>query len=210
MKVKICGTTNKEDALLAESLGADAVGFIFYRKSKRYISPETASEIIKSLSPLTLKVGVFVNENHEEINKIASKVKLNFVQLHGDENPDIIDKIEFPVIKTFRINGAFDSKILKEYLPVRQAGKNVTFLFDSYSKEDFGGTGYKFNWDLIPKRLNGNFILAGGISVDKVEEIFYKIKPKAIDITSSLEKSPGIKDHKKLKEFFKKFNSLRS
>ena len=203
LKVKICGITNSDDALAAEKLKADAIGFIFYKKSKRYISPETAQKILIKLSTFTLKVGVFVNEDPEEINKIASQVKLNVVQLHGDENPDIIDKIDCPVIKTFRINGILDPQIINGYT-------NVSYLFDSYSKENFGGSGKKFNWDLIPKELNGNFILAGGISIDDLEEIFQNIKPEAIDVTSSLEKSPGIKDHKKLKEFFQKFNSLRS
>ena len=203
MKVKICGITNLDDALLAETLGASAVGFIFHKKSKRYISPENASEIINKLSPFTLKVGVFVNEETKAINKISSRIKLNVVQLHGDETQDIIEKIDLPVIKSFRINGVFDFAVLNNY-------KNVSFLFDSYSKEEYGGTGKNFNWDLIPTELKGNFILAGGITIDNIKEVFSKVKPKAIDISSSLEKSPGIKDHLKVKEFFKRFNSIRS
>ncbi|HSP88982.1 MAG TPA: phosphoribosylanthranilate isomerase [Ignavibacteriaceae bacterium] len=203
MKVKICGITNLDDALLAETLGASAVGFIFHKKSKRYISPENASEIINKLSPFTLKVGVFVNEEPEAINKISTRIKLNVVQLHGDETYNIIEKIDLPVIKSFRINGVFDFTVLNNY-------KNVSFLFDSYSKEEYGGTGKNFNWDLIPTELKGNFILAGGISIDNIKEVFSKVKPKAIDVSSSLEKSPGIKDHLKVKEFFKRFNSIRS
>jgi phosphoribosylanthranilate isomerase len=203
LKIKICGITNIEDAFLVERFGANAVGFIFHEKSRRYISPDNASEIIKKLSPFTLKVGVFVNEKVQEINKISSQIKLNVVQLHGDKSPDMIAKIDFPVIKSFRINGVFDFKVLNKY-------KNVSFLFDSYSKEEYGGTGKIFNWDLIPKELNGNFILAGGITIDNLKEVFSEVKPKAIDVSSSLEKSPGIKDHLKVKEFFQRFNSLRS
>jgi phosphoribosylanthranilate isomerase len=183
LKVKICGITNNEDATLAEKLGADAVGFIFYKESKRYISPESASEIIKILSPLTLKVGVFVNENPELINSTASKIKLNAVQLHGNENPETINKINFHVIKSFRIKEEFDFNILNDY-------KNVSFLLDSYSEKEFGGTGKTFNWDLIPPRLKYNYILSGGVSVDNVEEIIKKVKPTAIDVSSSLETSP--------------------
>lgn len=203
MRVKICGITNKEDALLAEKLGANAIGFIFHKKSKRYVLPEIASEIIKILSPFTIKTGVFVNEEAAEINTISSQIKLNAVQLHGDEAPDIIEKIDFPVIKSFRIKGDFDFAVLNKYI-------NVSFLFDSYSIEEYGGTGKNFNWHLIPKELDGNFILAGGISGDNIEEIINKINPKAIDVSSSLEKSPGIKDHKKVEVFFNKINSLRS
>ncbi len=184
-------------------MGANALGFIFYKESKRFIEPENAKKIISKLSPFTLKVGVFVNSSSEEINKTTSKLKLNAVQLHGDEKPEIIEGIDFPVIKSFGINGEFDFTILNEY-------KNVSFLFDSYSKEEFGGTGKNFNWDLIPKELDGNFILAGGISSENIEEIFNKVKPNAIDISSSVEKSPGIKDHKKVEEFFQKINLLRS
>jgi len=203
LKVKICGITNIEDAIFCERMGADALGFIFYKKSKRFIEPGDAKKIISRLSAFTVKVGVFVNIFPEEINKTATKLKLNVVQLHGDETHDVIEEIDFPVIKSFRINGEFDFEILKEY-------KNVSFLFDSYSNDEYGGTGKNFNWNLIPKELDGNFILAGGISNENIEEIFNKVKPKAIDVSSSLEKSPGRKDHKKLEEFFLKIKSLRS
>jgi len=203
LKVKICGITNIEDALFCEKMEANALGFIFYKKSKRFIEPVKAEKIIAGLSPFTMKVGVFVNASSEEINKTAARLKLNTVQLHGDEMPEIIGKIDSHVIKSFRINGQFDFEILSEY-------KNVSYLFDSYSKEEYGGTGKNFNWDLIPKELDGNFILAGGISIENIEEILDKVNPKAIDVSSSLEKSPGIKDHNKVKDFFKKINSLRS
>ncbi|HSR18287.1 MAG TPA: hypothetical protein VLM39_09390, partial [Ignavibacteriaceae bacterium] len=97
MKVKICGITNIDDALLCEKLGADALGFIFYKQSRRNIQPEAAKKIIVKLSPFTLKIGVFVNESAEFINNTASKIKLNAVQLHGEETPEFISEIELPV-----------------------------------------------------------------------------------------------------------------
>jgi len=203
LKVKICGITNTDDALFCEKIGANALGFIFYEKSKRFINPDEAAKIISKLSPFTAKVGVFVNSSTQEVNKIAGKIKLNAVQLHGDETIDNVSEIDFPVIKSFRINEQFDFNILKDF-------KNISYLFDSYSKDEFGGTGKKFNWHLIPEELEGNFILAGGISIENIEKIFSEIKPKAIDVSSSLEISPGIKDHKKVKDFFNKINSLRS
>jgi phosphoribosylanthranilate isomerase len=203
LKVKVCGITKIEDAIFCEKMGANALGFIFYKNSKRFIEPEDAKKIISKLSPFTVKVGVFVNNSPVEINAITGRLKLNLVQLHGDETPDVAKNIDLPVIKSFRINGEFDFGILNKF-------KDVSCLFDSYSEKEYGGTGKNFNWQLIPKELDGNFILAGGISESNVEEIFKKVKPKAIDVSSSLEKSPGIKNHKKVESFFQKINSLGS
>jgi phosphoribosylanthranilate isomerase len=202
MKVKTCGITNLEDALLCESAGADALGFIFYKKSKRYIEPDSAKEIIKHLSPFTMKVGVFVNNSPDMINAIAADLCLNAVQLHGEESPGTVRKINFPVIKSFRINNLFDFSILEQY-------SDAYFLFDTYSDVEYGGTGKTFNWEIIPHALKDKIILAGGISIDNIEDIFYKLKPAAVDLSSSLESRPGKKDTKKVKEFFKKINYLK-
>ncbi len=202
MKVKVCGITNLNDALLCQSLGADALGFIFYPKSKRFISPEDALKIINNLSPFVMKVGVFVNELPEIINGIAAKLKLNAVQLHGDETPETASKINYSVIKSFRITEEFDFGMLNEY-------KNVYPLLDAYSGKQYGGTGNQFNWDIIPESLKNKIILAGGVSFDNIEEIVKDIKPAAVDLSSSLENEPGKKDKEKVTEFFKKFNKLR-
>jgi phosphoribosylanthranilate isomerase len=203
LKVKICGITNVEDALLCENLGADTLGFILYKGSKRFIEPDIAEKIISELSPFTLKVGVFVNSSFEEINSIAKQIKLNSVQLHGEESPDIVSKINLPVIKSFRIKNGFDFSRLKEF-------ENVSYLFDTYSEKEYGGTGKTFNWELIPDELKNKIILSGGISINNIEEVYKKIKPAAVDLSSSLESSPGKKDIEKVKEFFKKINNLRS
>jgi phosphoribosylanthranilate isomerase len=203
LKIKICGITNIGDALLSESLGADALGFIFYKGSKRFIEPEAAGEIISELSPFTLKIGVFVNSSSEEINKTAKEIKLNAVQLHGDETPGMVSEVNFPVIKSFRINNGFDFLILKDF-------HNVSYLFDTYSENEYGGTGRTFNWELIPVELRSKIVLSGGISVNNIEEIYKKIKPAGVDLSSSLESEPGRKDNEKVKEFFKKINYLRS
>lgn len=202
MKVKTCGITNIEDALLCESLGTDALGFIFYKGSKRFVEPEEAEKIISKLSPFTVKVGVFVNSSSEEINKTATEVKLNVVQLHGDESPDIISKIKFPVIKSFRINNGFDFSILKKF-------EKTSYLFDTYTEKEYGGTGKSFNWKIIPGELKSKIILSGGISINNIEDIYKNIKPAAVDLSSSLEVEPGKKDSKKVEEFFKKVNHLR-
>jgi phosphoribosylanthranilate isomerase len=202
MKIKICGITNLEDALLCESLGADALGFIFYKNSKRYIAPENAYEIIKFLTPFTMKVGVFVNEPDSVTNNIACTAKLNAVQLHSDELPESINKITLPVIRSFRVDENFDYQALENF-------PDVYYLLDTYSKTEYGGTGKVFNWENIPGKYKNKIILAGGVSVDNLEEIYTKIKPAAIDLSSSLESEPGKKDPERVKEFFKKLNELK-
>ncbi len=203
VKVKICGITNSEDALLCESLGADMIGFIFYRQSKRFVDFKTAKRIINQLNASTIKVGVFVNEDTRMINKIADDLELDYIQLHGDEMPDIIDKLEKDVIKAFRINDSFDFSFIESY-------KNIVPLLDTHSDNKFGGTGEKFNWGTIPISLKEKIILAGGISSANVEYIYRQIKPSAIDVSSSLELYPGKKDKIKVKDFFQKIEQLRS
>ena len=202
MKIKICGITNIEDALAAESFGADAVGFIFYKKSKRYVTPEQAEQIIKSLSPFTTKVGVFVDETFEIINNISKQTGINLVQLHGDENPHIIKSISLPVIKAFRVNDNFDYYKLNQY-------QEYSILLDAYSENEYGGTGNKFNWEKIPAEIKNKIILAGGISSDNIEFIYQNINPAAIDLSSSLEITPGKKDKMKMERFFNKVNLIR-
>ena len=202
MKIKICGITNIEDALAAESFGAHAVGFIFYEKSTRYVAPVKAEHIIKTLSPFTTKVGVFVNEVYENINKISKLTGINIVQLHGNENPDVMKSISLPVIKAFRVDDNFDYSKLSQY-------QKCSILLDAYSENDYGGTGNKFNWEKIPFEIKNKIILAGGISSDNIEFIYKNINPAAVDLSSSLELTPGKKDQKKMGKFFKNVNLIR-
>ena len=203
MKIKICGITNIEDALRAEMLGADALGFILYKKSERYIGPDSIKSITKELSPFTTKVGVFVNESPEMINKDAVETGINVVQLHGDEDPDIVSKLLLPVIKALRVDDDFSFKKLDDY-------KDYPILLDTHSTNEYGGTGQKFNWELIPDNIRSNIILAGGVSLEDLEVIFNKIKPAGIDVSSSLESERGKKEKEKMEEFFNKVNQLRS
>jgi phosphoribosylanthranilate isomerase len=201
MKIKICGITNLEDALLCESLGVDALGFIFYEKSKRFIDYEDANKIIKQLSAFTIKVGVFVNTESAIINTVSKQVGLNLIQLHGNETPNQIEELFLPVIKAFRINNDFDFNILKLY-------KNCHYLLDTFSSTEFGGTGITFNWNLIPQNIKHKIILSGGISSANISTVFAEVNPYAIDVSSSLEEFPGKKDHKKVKEFFNKIKGI--
>jgi phosphoribosylanthranilate isomerase len=202
VKIKICGITNIEDAIRAESLGADAIGFILYKKSKRYVSPVEIKKITNELSPLTMKVGVFVNETLENINKVSKETGINVVQIHGNEQPDILSSLSLPAIKAFRVNDEFDFIKLDDYM-------DFSILLDAHSDNNYGGTGQKFNWEIIPDDIRGKIILAGGISIENLDIIVKKIKPAGIDLSSSLEAEPGKKDKSKMEKFFKKVNQLR-
>ena len=201
MKVKVCGITNIEDAWLCVENGADALGFVFYEQSKRFISPEIAKKIISELPPFIFSVGIFVNENHDKINAIAKGLKLNTVQLHGDESVKVISQINYQVIKAFRIHAAFNWEIINEY--------KCNILLDAFSKNEYGGLGKKFNWELIPNELKSRIILSGGIDAQSLPVIINEIKPAAIDLSSSIENYPGKKDEKKVRAFFKILNELR-
>ncbi|MBN1302731.1 MAG: phosphoribosylanthranilate isomerase [Melioribacteraceae bacterium] len=202
MRVKICGITNLGDAKLAAEKGADAIGFIFYRHSKRFIAPNDARLIIKKLPAFLVKVGVFVDEGFDEVNSTADKIGLNAVQLHGNETTEYADKISLPVIKAFRVEDGFNFSLLEEF-------HDCSHLLDGFDKNELGGTGKSFNWDNIPVNLRSKLIIAGGISVDNLEYIITKIKPEAIDLSSSIEDSPGKKNPYKLNELMNMFNSLR-
>ena len=203
MRVKICGITNIDDALFCSSQGANALGFIFYNKSKRYIPSNSAGEIIKELPAFVFKVGVFVNETPETVNKIASEIGLNAVQLHGDESPEYISGIKYPVIKSFRVGDNFNWLQLSDY-------ENCNILLDTFSITEMGGTGKSFDWKSIPENIKTKIILSGGINTGKLEYILKEIKPAAVDLSSSLESSPGKKDKTKVVEFFAKYNELRN
>ena len=198
IRIKICGITRLGDALIAESLGAFAVGFVFYPGSPRYIKPEDAGKISDKLGTNILRIGVFVNEKHENIIKTVRYAGLTAIQLHGSESPDIIKYLNnIPIIKAFHIDEKFDSSSLKDY--------DVTaFLLDSYvAGSCFGGTGRIFDWNkALECKKYGKIILAGGLNKDNVYNALKKVDPWALDVSSGVEISPGIKDINKMEAFF--------
>ena len=195
IRVKVCGITNKDDALYAADSGADALGFIFYKKSPRYISPEKAARIIESLPPYVDAVGVFVNESGDTVHSIAKICTLGVIQLHGDEAPDFCRQFDVRVIKAFRMDENFHPELLKPY-------KVAGYLLDTAIKGSFGGTGKTFNWQMaIPVKEIGHVILSGGLSPDNIVEALSVVRPPAVDVSSGVESSPGRKDRGKVKSF---------
>ena len=197
-KVKICGNTNVADAIRAKELGADFLGFIFC-ESKRKVSIDQAKEIMNTIGPFDHFVGVFANQPKEETETIAKKLSLKWLQFHGDETSrycQYFTERQFHVIKTFRIKDVMSLKRIDEY--------NVSaFLFDTYSRDESGGTGTSFNWSLIEDRpyVHEKLFLAGGLTVHNLRTALGQIKPYAVDVASGVEKSPGIKDHLLLEQF---------
>ena len=204
VRVKICGITNLEDAVLAVKSGADAIGFVFYPSSKRYVSLEKAREISRDLPPFVFRVGVFVNESFESVLNTASFVGLNAVQLHGDESPEFCEKLneKIMVIKAVGISERADVERALEY------GK-FPVLLDT-KVPGYGGSGRTFNWSLVlPYRDRFRYlILSGGLNPENVEEAIEMVKPFAVDVSSGVEISPGKKDHKLVEEFIKKAKGL--
>lgn len=205
IKVKICGITNKEDALLACALGTSALGFIFYKKSPRYVSPFKVQKIIQELPPFILPVGVFVNQKVGEMMDIADFCGIRTVQLHGDEEPEICRRMKkYQIIKAFRVKEGFDFNQPNEY---RVSG----YLFDTFKEDKFGGSGETFNWNSIKhKKFNRPMILAGGLTPQNLQQALGTIEPYAVDVSSGVEESPGKKDKAKLKEFFAEVNRMNS
>jgi phosphoribosylanthranilate isomerase len=194
--IKICGITNIEDALKAASLGVDALGFIFAPSSRR-VEPDVAQKIIRALPKTLLKVGVFVNEERKEVQRVAEYCSLNGLQFHGEESPEYCQNFFHPIFKAIHIKDLESLKDMEKY-------GDVSILLDTYSPVQAGGTGNPFPWEiaLIAKEKR-NFILSGGLSQDNVREAISKMRPWGVDVCSGVETIPGKKDLLKMAEFVK-------
>ncbi len=194
-KIKICGITNLSDALAAVELGVDALGFVFYKPSPRYVKPDTAQKIIAALPAFISMVGVFVDEESELINQITDYCKLDLAQLHGHESPVFCEQIKADTIKAIRIRDRLSLIDIDKY-PVKAV------LLDSYHKDKIGGTGEVFNWDLaIDAKKYAKIILAGGLDAHNIKQAIDTVRPYAVDVSSGIEQEPGKKDIKKMWAF---------
>ncbi len=196
-RIKICGMTNLNDALSALKAGADALGFVFYKQSPRYIEPEIASEIIRNLPPLVTVVGVFVNEQIDKVREIASYCLLDILQFHGFESPEYCEWYHNRVIKAFRVKDASSMEEIKKY-----KDKVSGYLLDSYSEVAYGGTGSTFDWS-VAREISRILpvVLAGGLTPDNVAQAISEVQPYGVDVSSGVESAPGSKDMEKMRSF---------
>ncbi|QWR77044.1 phosphoribosylanthranilate isomerase [Candidatus Magnetomonas plexicatena] len=206
LKVKICGITNIEDALLACKFGADALGFVFYEKSPRNVTIAKAKTIIEALPPFVITVGVFVDERLDTILHTCKETGIDTVQLHGDEPPQMCSDLKphvRRVVKAFRVRNFTDLNALKAF-----SGADA-FLLDTYSEKLYGGSGTVFNWDIAQEAGEfGNIILAGGLTPENIEEAVRRVNPYAVDVSSGVEEKRGKKDREKLRLFIEKAKSV--
>ena len=202
--IKICGITNLNDAHAAVAAGADALGFNFYKLSARYIAPESAREIINTLADEIFTVGVFVNEGSPEaVRSIANQAGVKAVQLHGDESPDYCRALN-SVIKTFAVSNGFDLRQLQSY-------EVDAIMMDTKDNRLRGGTGRVFDWSIAQKvsQLVPKLYLAGGLSPENICDAIKMVQPYAVDACSSLEDTPGIKNHERMRVFVSTVRSVK-
>jgi len=204
--VKICGITNAADARRAVEAGADFLGFNFYPKSPRYIEPAKARQIARRLPARVYVVGVFVNESEKTMLAIARTVGLDFLQLHGDESPELVSRLKraLPVIKAIRVRNSFRPAKLTRF---RRAD---ALLLDGFDRRRRGGTGKTFAWE-IARRVNryGRIFLAGGLKPENVADAIRAAKPYAIDVCSGVEAKPGKKDPARLRALMRAVKTAR-
>ena len=203
--VKICGITNLEDAVEAIGAGADALGFNFYKPSPRYISPQSAREIIEQLPSSVLTVGVFVNE--EAAARIADEAGVAALQLHGDESPSYCRELAADryVIKTLAVSNDFDIDVIKSY-------EVEAIMLDASDTKLRGGTGRTFDWSLA-REVGGlvpKLFLAGGLSPENIAEAIATLRPYAVDACSALEDQPGKKNHERMRAFIKAVRGVKA
>jgi len=193
MFVKICGITRLEDAEAAVAAGAGAIGFIFWPASPRFIDPHRARVIAAALPPFVTPVGVFVNQPLDYVNGVASLVRLGVVQLHGDESPQFANAVARPVMKAVSIGKA----------DVRLWPARVRLLLDVHDPLARGGTGRTIDWTAAAELASEReIVLAGGLKPENVADAVARVRPFGIDVSSGVERSPGIKDHRRLRALF--------
>jgi len=197
-RVKICGITRAQDAIVAADSGVDALGLVFYAGSSRHIELEAAVEIKQVIPPFVSTVALFKDATVEQINEVTSELDFDLLQFHGSESPEFIQQFHHPYLKAI---GMHDPTDLQSTIASYEQSKG--FLLDSHAAGAAGGTGETFDWDIIPSELRQQIILAGGINPHNVAECITRIRPYAIDVSSGVESSPGIKDQGKIEQLMK-------
>jgi len=196
IRIKVCGITRVEDALVAARCGADAVGLVFYKQSPRYVTTKQAKQVVDALPPFVTVVGLFVNSEVELVREIMASVPLDMLQFHGDESPEFCGQFALPYLKAIRVKAGVD---LLQCASDFDSAKGL--LLDAHVDGIPGGTGTAFDWTLIPSELPLPLILSGGLALGNISAAIKQVKPYAVDVSSGVEASKGIKDATKIEAF---------
>ena len=197
-RIKICGITREEDVAAAVTAGADALGFVFYAPSPRYVTPQRAAQLMAQVPAFVTKVGLFVNESPATVRAVLAEVPLDLLQFHGDEDAAYCCRFGKPWIKAARVKPGFD---LLEYASAFVEAPGVSGLLLDAHVDGYGGGGQTFDWGLIPQSLPLPVILSGGLHPGNVAEAVRAVRPWAVDVSSGVESARGIKDARKITEF---------
>lgn len=195
-RVKICGITRPQDALLAQDLGVDALGFVFVPASARYIQPEAALDIINQVSPFITCVALFLNEDAAEVNRVLQLIPGVVPQFHGQESAAYCEQFGRPYLKAVGVGGG-----MPEASELAAFSRAIGFLFDSNVPGQLGGSGHTFDWSVLTQDLQRPLILAGGLDADNVRKAVEQVKPYALDVSSGVEAEKGIKDENAMTAF---------
>jgi phosphoribosylanthranilate isomerase len=202
-RIKICGITRVQDALAVAAGGADAIGLVFYKPSPRYVSIALAAELARALPPFVTTVGLFVNAAPELVREVLAAVPLDVLQFHGDESPDYCAQFGKPYLKAIRVKAGVDLLQCAADFSSAQG-----LLLDAFVEGIPGGTGASFDWALIPKNLTVPVILSGGLDAENVAAAIKQVRPYAVDVSSGVEVSKGIKDATKIAAFINEVKKI--
>jgi phosphoribosylanthranilate isomerase len=206
-QIKICGITNAEDAKAAVEAGADALGFVLFRDSPRYVDADVVRRIVAGLPPFVLPVGVFVNEEAKKVRDLMDHCGLALAQLHGDETAAYCETLARPVLKALRLTHPNDCLAMAEY---KGRARVRGFVVDAYSESAYGGTGRTADWGLAADvARNAMILLAGGLTPENVGEAIRAVRPYGVDVSSGVETGPGKKDHEQIRAFIRSVKLVR-
>ncbi|WP_239372854.1 phosphoribosylanthranilate isomerase [Snodgrassella gandavensis] len=203
IRSKICGMTRVEDALLAARLGVDAIGLIFFAGSKRHVTLQQAQAIVRAVPPFVTVVGLFVNASAVEVQEVLAHVPLDVLQFHGDEGAEFCRQFQRPYIKAIRVCNTGDIEAaIATYTDAR------ALLFDAAVAGQYGGTGQTFDWQILPRQLNRPWILSGGLKPENIASAIRQSHAQAVDVSSGVEITAGIKDGQKMQALMAAINSF--
>ncbi len=194
-RIKICGVSQEADIAAAVEAGADAVGFVFHPGSPRFVAPERAAQLARALPPFVTPVGLFVNASPAEIDRVLALVPALILQFHGDESPDVCNAFKRPYLRVARITAGFD---LLDFS--RRFSEAQGLLLDAHV-EGFGGGGKAFDWSLVPAGVPHPLVLSGGLRAENVVAGIQQLRPWAVDVSSGVESSRGVKDAAAIRRF---------